>query len=131
MRRGAVALFLGGLLAGGCGGGETDGRVVEPEDMKACLEREGGLVQAARPAARRFRFSFVAEGNEGLTQAGTVQVSESDQAAEALERRLRPEWERAAGGGSEEAFFREGNVVIAFDDVPSERVRNAVRGCAE
>jgi hypothetical protein len=98
-------------------------------EVETCLKANEALVTRNDPPGSGLRFHFRPHADEGISQQGYVSVEKTVRRAEQLRKSHRKEWERIFGPDADSAFFAHNNALVAFDDVPSDRVRGIVRSC--
>jgi hypothetical protein len=114
------------LFAMACGGQH---RLLTSNDVATCLKGHAALVERDSPSGTRLHFSFRPHEDEAISQAGYVTIATSADRAESLHGSHRREWEKSFGSKSNSVFFAHNNTVVAFDDVPSDRILNVVQNC--
>ena len=133
MRRGSILfLLIASLLPVACGGGGGDGKgdlangkVFDQRELQSCLRGDGFRIE---PRNTDSGIDFTARSRDGLVSADIGVESGPDQ-AKAREDAWRKLAEDAQVENIDDYYFRYGNVVVAYERVPSEADRASIERC--
>lgn len=131
MRRAPIAALLASLLVCGCGGDDSgspdlaNGKVFDQAELQDCLRDQGFRVD---PRQTDSGIDLAVQWRSGRNNAD-VAVEPDPAAAKSRE----GEWKQLADdAGIENAgsfYFRYGNVLIGYEQVPAEQDRTRIERC--
>jgi hypothetical protein len=120
------------LSLAACGGGEdggsedlAKGKVFEEAELQSCLRKARFTIQ---PRDTESGIDFSARSRSGLVNVD-VGVERGPEEAATREEAWRKLAEQAEVENIDDYFFRYGNVVVAYEQVPSESDRAPVERC--
>ena len=122
-----VALFLVGCGGGEDGGSEdlAKGKVFEVAELQSCLRKARFTIQ---PRDTESGIDFSARSRSGLVNVD-IGVERGPEDAVAREEAWRKLAEQAEVEDIDAYYFRYGNVVVAYEQVPSDSDRAPVERC--
>jgi hypothetical protein len=121
------------LLIAGCGGGDggkgdlASGKVFDEGALKSCLREQGFRVE---PHKTDTGIDFTARSRSGLVSTD-IAVERTPAAAKTREDAWKELAAQAGVENADEYYFRYGNVIVAYERVPSESALATVERCLD
>ncbi len=121
------------LSLAGCGGGDgsgssdlAKGKVFDQTELLRCLRGDGYRIERRNTDTE---IDFTARSRSGLVTADIGVEQEGPDEAEAREAAWTKLAEQAEVENAGDYYFRYGNVVVAYERVPSESDRAGIERC--